>query len=584
MACDAITTDRYASEPVPPDDSHEINVDNLLENLVKPCGLTQWSLALLLMFSTSTLATFPIYGNSASPHRCRMEPEVEQFVDQHNVTFNHFASRIGPWYGQNRSVHPVEFGCLRYKRNWTQLDLSKLFLSNQSDLEWDAEEPTEPCPKGYVHQPSDYHYPQSVVVEFSTVCDYSWLTPFGTSIYMVGMLFGFIVGGWSGDHFGRRPTIMVASFVELVTGIWTVLSPNYTNYVLARGFMGVGNTAKISVASVLNIEMTVARYRSIFHAILALGLNFLYRSTMALFAYLIPNWRWMYVATMSPNFLSVFYFVFLPESPRWLLSRGRRPEALRVLYRACRINHWWRITPEVKQMRALLTEELELQKLNKPMMTASGNVVITPRKRLNLIKPFTSPKMARCTLLCVCGMLGLVMGFFGLLLYARNLSTYVYLVGFVNALTAIPANILSALLYRFCRRRKRPLMGLICLAAIILASSSAYTLIMRPANDLVMTVSSNLALILVSASVCMCYVYVPELFPSEIRTHAFGLVLGLARVGSIVCTFINELDRFVAHSVPMLIYAVVFVCVLVALALLEDTSGENLPDVSHENP
>ncbi|KAA0187387.1 Solute carrier family 22 member 2 [Fasciolopsis buskii] len=582
MASTVNANDRHYAEPDIPEDLCELNVDSLLKNLVKPCGLSQWSLALMLMLSTSSLATFPIYGNSASPHRCRMEPEVEQFADQHNMSFEQLASYIGPWYGQNSSLHHTQFGCLRYKRNWTQLALSGVLLSNRSTLDWDVEEPIEPCPDGYVHQQSAYHYPLSAVVEFSTVCDHSWLTPFGTSVYMVGMLFGFIAGGWCGDRFGRRPTIIGASVFELLTGIWTVLSPNYTNYVLARGLMGVGNTAKISVASVLNLEMTLAKYRSLFHAILALGLNFLYRSTMALFAYLIPNWRWLYVATMSPNFLSIFYLVLLPESPRWLLSRGRRSEAVRVLYRVCLVNHWWNETPEVKQMHALLTEEVELQKLNKPKITASGHIC-KPQERFSFIKPFTSPKVARCTLLSACSMLGLVMGFFGLLLYARALSTYVYLAGFINALTAIPANILCALLYRYCHRRKRPLMGLTLMAGIILAASAGYTLIVRPTNDLAMTVGSNLALILFGASVAMCYVYVPELFPSEIRTHAFGLVLGLARVGSIVCTFVNELDRFVAHGVPMLIYAVVCAGILVALALQEDTSGENLPDVSCNN-
>ncbi|VDP90142.1 unnamed protein product [Echinostoma caproni] len=493
MACVASKNEQHTSDSADPGDPRNISVDSLLENLVNPCGLSQWLLALLLMLSTSSLATFPVYGNSASPHRCRMEPAVELFAHHNNLTFDQIASRIGPWHGQNTTVHSLQFGCMRYKRNWTEMKLSPVLLAN---LSTHIEYTTEPCPFGYVHQQSAYHYPQSVVVEFSTVCEHSWLTPFGTSIYMIGMLFGFILGGWSGDRFGRRPTIMAASMLELLTGVWTVLAPNYTNYVLARGLMAVGNTAKINAAT-------------------------------------------------------------------------------------CRINHWWRNTSEVKQLRTLWTEEVELQKLSKPMMTASGNI-LKPRRGFNFLKPLSSPKVARCTLLCVGSMLGLVMGFFGLLLYARILSSYVYLVGFLNALTAIPANILSAVLYRYCLRRKRPLIALTGLAAIVLAASSLYTLIMQPKADLVMTVCSNIALVLVNASVCMCYVYVPELFPSEIRTHAFGLVLGLARIGSIVCTFVNELDRIVAHGVPMLIYAAVFLCVLVTLALLEDTSGENLPDVSQE--
>ncbi|KAF6771418.1 hypothetical protein AHF37_09540 [Paragonimus kellicotti] len=506
---DVLVVSEEAINKIPPGCFHEangisFNVDQILEDVVKPFGFWQWSLALLLTFSSTSTMTFPVYANSASPHRCRMEERVEQFILNNSVSFEQAAAFVGPWEqsvkDNQTTITHYGSGCLRYKVDWENTNIEQFFFKKEY---LNNSLPTEYCKYGYVYENSPYYYPGNVVAEFSTVCDYAWLVPFGTSVYMVGVALGNIFGGWSGGRFGRKNTLILSACIETVCGIWISLSPNYLSYILARGAVGIGSTAKSNVAGVLLLELTLAKYRSTFRAMLSLGIAFIYRGLMALWAYYLPYWRWLNVAVMSPCLFSILYFFFLPESPRWLFSKRRT------------------------------------------------------------------------TLLTTTIMFGVSMCLVGMIFYARAVRHYIYVVGFLNALMAIPGLILFTILYRLIRHRKLPLMALVGIILLVLTVGSVYTIFYKPTSDIVLIVCSNIAVCLLQASVNMVILYVPELFPSDIRTQGLGLVLAMSKGGGIICSFVNSLDQHVLHGLPLLIYASVLIVVLGALVLLRDTSGEN---------
>ncbi|CAL8076632.1 unnamed protein product [Calicophoron daubneyi] len=571
-------TDDEVYSTTPSEEGNTVNVDQLLEKYVGPCGLWQWGVALLLMFSMSALTTFPVYANSASPHRCRMDDLVEDFVRTYNITFDQLAPLIGPWdedKGGQASVPKKDYGCFRYRYNWSKSILNEVLLKAVKHEEIFSS-PLERCPRGYVFQPSPYYYPHGVVPEFETLCEWQWLVPTGTSVYMFGMMLGFVFGGMLGDKLGRKKTILLFAGVELVSGIWTCLSPNYVSYIIARAFMGMGNTAKVTAGNVLCVELTVARYRSVLHAVLTIGLNFVYRGLTALWAYLIPQWRLLHVVVMCPNFLSVLYFFLLPESPRWLISQNRSDEALKVLRVGCQVNNFWKGKEKTEELREHITHSFRLE----PLLTPVGKD--KRRGRFQLFKLCANRQISKSVVFGVLLLIGIVMCYFGLLLYARIVYGYVYLVAFLNSLTAVPATLLSMLTYRYVRHRKRPIFVLLGVGMLVLLGTSLFIILTKPKTDTLLTVSSNIVLILANASLNMCYIYVPELFPSEIRTHAFGFILGLARIGSILCTFVNELDTIVAHSAPLLVYAGAFLLSLFALTFSKDTTGENLADMASD--
>ncbi|KAF8568377.1 hypothetical protein P879_03432 [Paragonimus westermani] len=564
-------------------DKFELNVDQLLKDIVQPCGLWQWMVTLLLMLSSTSIATFPVYANSASPHRCRMEPHIEQFIEQNNLSFTHVASRIGPWDDATTNgtlLSPKDLGCFRYRSDWSAENGVAILRANSSK-DWTGRE-LERCPLGFVFEESNYHYPGTVVAEFATVCERDWLVPVGTTLFLFGLALGMVISGWIGDQIGRKKSVIVFSVIELLAGIWTSLSPDVVNYILARTVMGIGNLGKANAANVLILEITTAKYRSLMTSSFALGTNFLFRSLIALWAFWIPNWRWLNLTTLSPHLLTVLYAYCLPESPRWLMSQDEPLEAVKVLKKGYLINHLGDPKPGMKTLNSLeelLTDDHTKTGTKWIRSLRSIRPSSTYQCLQSLIKSFSTPYLAKTNLCCIIIYAGISTSFFGLLYYARILYGSVYLNGFLNATTALPAAILTTLLYRYSRYRKRPLVGLIGLAFIILAVGSGYTTVYRPTDDTVLTVSSNIALLLHITIKGMCAVYMPELFPSEVRTQGYGIATGIGRFISISCLFLNELDKVTAHGVPLLIYSSMLLVTLVALAVLPETSGENISDL-----
>ncbi|CAL8097261.1 unnamed protein product [Calicophoron daubneyi] len=555
-------------------DKGSVNIDQLLEEVVKPCGLWQWTVALLLLISTSSPTTFPVYANSASPHRCRMEDKVEDFIKKHNIPFTDVASRIDPWYMKNvtwPTIGSLKKGCYRYNLKWNNTGLKSILLVKNASLT--SYDDVEPCPYGYLHEVSSRHYPHSVVAEYELLCSRSWLLPLGTSSYLCGMSIGFMVGGRCGDLIGRRNTMILFTCVEIIGGICTSLSPNYISYVIARSIIAFGSSAKITVAGVLVIELTTARHRSMFKAVSTIGITFVYRAVLALWAYLIPDWRWLNVAVMSPVLLAVLYFPFLPESPRWLMSKNRTEQSFAVLKRGCVINHLGK-GPTIgrDKIRQL---DWEFHKADSSHKNSVPVCKDTQGRRNRGHSRLTDFKITALSTLI---MFGSSLSYIGILFYATAVRDYIYLTGFYNSLAAIPGTVIFFLLYRYFRRRKLPLMVLLLISCCILFGSSIYSIFGKPATDVVHTICSNLVLVLFASSSCMLFLYIPELFPTSVRSQRTGVILGLSRIGTMLCAFINELDVYFVHGFPILVYSAAVAMVIILLLFLPDTTGDNLPD------
>lgn len=166
-----------------------------------------------------------------------------------------------------------------------------------------------------------------------------------------------LAGGSLNGRLGRRRSIMLASFVFTVGGLILSLAPGREVLLVGRIVVGLGiGVASMSIPIYL-AEVSPSHLRGRLVSINSLfitGGQFSAALVDGAFSYLQDGWRYMLGLSVAPAALQLLSFVFLPESPRWLLQRGRSQEARQVL---SRIRGGRPIGDEYDAIRAAVQEE-----------------------------------------------------------------------------------------------------------------------------------------------------------------------------------------------------------------------------------
>ncbi|XP_042508039.1 monosaccharide-sensing protein 2-like [Macadamia integrifolia] len=158
------------------------------------------------------------------------------------------------------------------------------------------------------------------------------------------------------DMVGRRPMLIVSSLLYFVSGLVMLWSPNVYILLLARLLDGFGIGLAVTLVPIYISETAPPEIRGLLNTLPqftgSAGMFLAYCMVFGMSLMESPSWRLMLGVLSIPSLayfaLTVF---FLPESPRWLVSKGRMVEAKRVLQR---LRGWEDVSGEM----ALLVEGL----------------------------------------------------------------------------------------------------------------------------------------------------------------------------------------------------------------------------------
>lgn len=160
------------------------------------------------------------------------------------------------------------------------------------------------------------------------------------SCYELGCFFGAIFALCCGDKLGRKP-IMLAGAIIIIIGTVISVTPTINNwplgqFVIGRVITGIGNGMNTATIPVWQSEMSRAENRgflvNIEGAVVAVGTMIAYWLDFGL-SYVDNSISWRLPVALQIVFAIVMFIgvAFLPDSPRWLVSQHRKPEAMIVL-------------------------------------------------------------------------------------------------------------------------------------------------------------------------------------------------------------------------------------------------------------
>jgi MFS family permease len=175
---------------------------------------------------------------------------------------------------------------------------------------------------------------QSLVLQFSN-------TDIGiaSSAYLAGAVLGALFFGWLTDRLGRKKLFFITLAVYLVATVATAFSWNLWSYVLFRFLTGAGIGGEYTAINSTIQELIPARVRGwtdlVINGSFWLGAALGAAGSIVLLdpAYFDPEigWRLAFLIGAMLGLIIWFMRLWLPESPRWLMTHGRAGEAERIV-------------------------------------------------------------------------------------------------------------------------------------------------------------------------------------------------------------------------------------------------------------
>lgn len=422
---------------------------------------------------------------------------------------------------------------------------------------------------GYVYDHSEVQ--QSIVTDWDLVCEREWLAKLCQPTFMMGVLIGALVFGDLADRVGRVRIMMLTSLCQFVLGVAVAFSGNYYFFVVLRFLLAMVSSGYLVVVFVYVTEFTGIKVRTWtsqhVHAAFAVGIM-----VVALTGYLVRVW-WIYqiiLSTCTSPFL-LFCWKF-PETPFYLIAKGRYQEAQALLDTVARVNG--------------IEHSLKVEELLEPKERENGKALLeeaegqrqaaAPEKRLSILDLFGSWRMAART--CTVWAIWFIgsLGYYVFSLGSVNLGGNQYINLFLAGAVELPSYLVGCFaMDRIGRKRT-------CAPALLLAGAACMLIIVVPADiEVLAIILAMTGKFAIAIAFGLIYLYTCELYPTIIRSLAVGTGSMMCRVGSVVAPFCVYLADVWVY-LPQLIVGVLAFIIGVLTLMLPETLGQPLTSTLEE--
>ncbi|XP_043210439.1 organic cation transporter protein-like [Amphibalanus amphitrite] len=406
-------------------------------------------------------------------------------------------------------------------------------------------------------------YESTVVTEWNLVCGRKPMLSMLQSVLMLGGIVGSLLGGQLTDRFGRRPVFLPVMLLVIACSFSAALVGDYISFVVIRGLTGFAMASMIASQYVLVTELSGCKHRAALTTVTFLPFS-IGIILVAAASYGIRT-RWLLqLAFAVPSLLFLPNFWLMPESPRWLVLKGRLDEALVILRQAA---YWNRrkIPPDEEVLklmeearRGLLAREAALKGTNKS--SAFQRVLDLVRTRHMCINTLASAYVS----FAISG------SYFGISFDMTQLSSSPHLAAALSGLVEIPSALVFLLMNRYGRRLTQCVslfVPSVCMFLAFIKKDSTFWMILGLVAKLGVAIAFNII-----------GIYVSEFMPTQQRGLALGVLQTATRIGGAVSPFVVDLVSGLHELAPSAVFGTVVLLASLATLLLPETAGQPMPE------
>jgi putative MFS transporter len=362
------------------------------------------------------------------------------------------------------------------------------------------------------------------------------------SVGYVGQIFGAIFFGWLAERVGRTRSVACAMALDGIMSICCSFSGSFLQLAIFRTIQGCGLGGEVPVAAAYVNELCQAKGRGRFVMLYESLFSFGVLGASLAGVILVPwlGWKSMFYVGGVPALILAGMVWALPESPRWLIGKGRFSEAEKL----------------IAKLEASTPKRLEIP----PSRIAALSVPVTKTRWSEVLSPFYRRRTIIVWLLWA--MTYFV--YYGIGTWLPSLYRTVYKLSIANSLRlALIANVLLVVVVIIAGLlvdkvgRKAWFLGAFVVSAILMLA-----LTLGGAATLAgVVILGSLTFAVLNSNATMLYLYTPEIYPTRMRAAGTGLATSFLRAASAAGPFL------VGYVLKNSGLTAVFLCFFVVLVI-----------------
>lgn len=334
---------------------------------------------------------------------------------------------------------------------------------------------------------------------------------------IVGLFIGASVGGYLTDLIGRRKMFVLDVCAIIVLSLACMAIQTSLQLVILRFLIGIVIGADYPIATSMIAEFTPRKYRALSMGFIAaawyIGANTAY--VVGYFILNVPGgWRWMLGSPVIPCIIILLGRLSIPESPRWLYTKGRVAEAHKVVL-------------EVFGKDVVLDDETVVQKVEFSRIFKG-----TYLRRVMFVGVIWLCQAVPMFAIYTYGPQMIEAFGFG---EGKDALLGEMVIGTFFLMGTIPAMFLAE------RWGRRPLI-ILCFAVMTVAL--AVLGVIPQASMFLVVICFAIYALFSGGPGNLEWLYPNELFPTEIRASAMGVAMAISRIGTIISIYV--LPQFIA--------------------------------------